>query len=177
MNTEKQIRLNFLDEAEEYFDVIESNLLGLANTAIDPQQIDLILRSAHSVKGSAAMMHFDSLSQAAHRLEDFFKILRVRYAASSISTEVETLFLESLDCLRQIRNANRQELNNESSEFDSQKTKTYVDRAEPIFEQLREHLGDLQTSDENALLSQDGDVNPSSNINRAGLTEMSTLLC
>ena len=160
MNTEKQIRLNFLDEAEEYFDVIESNLLGLANTAIDPQQIDLILRSAHSVKGSAAMMHFDSLSQAAHRLEDFFKILRVRYAASSISTEVETLFLESLDCLRQIRNANRQELNNESSEFDSQKTKTYVDRAEPIFEQLREHLGDLQTSDENALLSQDGDVNP-----------------
>ena len=160
MDTEQQIRLNFLDEAEEYFDLIESNLLGLANTIIDPQKIDLMLRSAHSIKGSAAMMHFNTLSRVAHRLEDFFKILRVRYASSSVTTEVETLLLDSLDCLRQIRNLNRQELNLGESQFETQAVLDYAHRAEPIFEQLREHLGDLQDSDENALLSQNDDINP-----------------
>jgi len=160
MNTEKQIRLNFLDEAEEYFDIIESNLLGLANTAIDPQQIDLMLRSAHSIKGSAAMMNFDSLSRSAHRLEDFLKILRVRHVSSSVNVEVETLLLQSLDCLRQIRNLNRQELNHEDPQFDTQQVEICLARIEPIFEKLRGYLGDLQVADENALLSQDGDVNP-----------------
>ncbi len=160
MDTEQQIRLNFLDEAEEYFDLIESNLLGLANTVIDPQKIDLMLRSAHSVKGSAAMMHFNTLSQVAHRLEDFFKILRVRYASSSVETEVETLLLQSLDYLRQIRDLNRQELNRGDSEFDAQAVTDYAAQAELVFEKLREYLGDLQASDENALLSQNDDVDP-----------------
>ncbi len=160
MDTEQQIRLNFLDEAEEYFDLIESNLLGLANTAIDPQKIDLMLRSAHSVKGSAAMMHFNVLSRVAHRLEDFFKILRVRYASVSVTMEVETLLLQSLDCLRQIRNLNHQGLNRGDSEFDNQTVVDCASQAEAIFEQLREHLGDLQASDENALLSQNEDIDP-----------------
>lgn len=160
MDTEQQIRLNFLDEAEEYFDLIEDNLLGLANTVIDPQTIDLMLRSAHSVKGSAAMMQFNTLSQAAHRLEDFFKILRVRYISSSITTEVETLLLQSLDCLRQIRNLNLQGLNLGDSEFEAQTIAALAERAEPLFKQLREHLGDLQAADENALLSQDEELDP-----------------
>ena len=152
MDTEQQIRLNFLDEAEEYFDLIESNLLGLAKTFIDPQQIDLILRSAHSVKGGAGMMNFKVLSRSAHRLEDFFKILRVRYSSSSVSTEVETLLLQSVDCLRQISDLNRQGIELDDAWF--------RDRAEPIFEQLSQHLGDLQAGDEDALMSQDENVNP-----------------
>ena len=88
MNTEQQIRLNFLDEAEEYFDLIESNLLGLADTALDPRKVDLILRLAHSIKGGAAMLRFDELSQIAHRIEDFLTILRDRYLAQSIDVEV-----------------------------------------------------------------------------------------
>ena len=152
MDTEQQIRLNFLDEAEEYFDLIESNLLELAKTVIDPQQIDLILRSAHSVKGGAGMMNFTILSRSAHRLEDFLKILRVRYSASSVSTEVETLLLQSVDCLRQISDFNRQGIKLDDAWFS--------ERAEPIFEQLRQHLGDLQAADEDALMSQDENVNP-----------------
>ena len=94
MDTEQQIRLNFLDEAEEYFDKMESNLLGLANTEINPQQVDLVLRAAHSIKGGAGMMGFSILSQVAHSLEDFLKILRVRYTSSLIASEVETLLLQ-----------------------------------------------------------------------------------
>ena len=152
MDTEQQIRLNFLDEAEEYFDLMESNLLGLANTEIDSQQIDLVLRSAHSIKGGAAMMGFNILSQVAHRLEDFLKILRVRYVASQITLEVETLLLQSVDRLREISQLNRQ--------GDGVTEAILSNRTQPIFDRLKEHLGELEAADEDALMSQDEDVDP-----------------
>ncbi|MDJ0690360.1 MAG: hybrid sensor histidine kinase/response regulator [Xenococcaceae cyanobacterium MO_188.B32] len=152
MDTEQQIHLDFLDEAQEYFDRMESNLLGLADTAIAPQQVDIVLRAAHSIKGGAAMMGFDTLSRVAHRLEDFFKILRVRYASSQITTEVETLLLQGVDCLRTLSDLNRQGLEITDSDIG--------ERAESIFEQLREHLGDLKDTDEDALMAQDEDVDP-----------------
>ena len=152
MDTEQQIHLDFLDEAQEYFDRMESNLLGLADTLINPQQVDIVLRAAHSIKGGAAMMGFDTLSRVAHRLEDFFKILRVRYASSQITTEVETLLLQGVDCLRTLSELNRQGLEITDSDIG--------ERAESIFEQLREHLGDLKDTDEDALMAQDEDVDP-----------------
>ncbi|MDJ0633892.1 MAG: hybrid sensor histidine kinase/response regulator [Xenococcaceae cyanobacterium MO_188.B29] len=152
MDTEQQIHLDFLDEAQEYLDRMESNLLGLADTVINPQQVDIVLRAAHCIKGGAAMMGFDSLSRVAHRLEDFLKILRVRYASSQITTEVETLLLQSVDCLRTLSELNRQGLEITDSDLG--------ERAESIFGQLREYLGDLEDTDEDALMAQDEDVDP-----------------
>jgi chemosensory pili system protein ChpA (sensor histidine kinase/response regulator) len=160
MDTEQQIRLNFLDEAEEYFDRMESNLLGLANSVIDPQQIDIVLRAAHSIKGGGAMMGFNVLSRVAHRLEDFFKILRVRYSSKQITTEVETLLLQGVDCLRQIAVFNRQTLEVAEAKINDNSTNTVEDRTQSIFEQLRQYLGELEVADENALLSQDEDIDP-----------------
>ena len=152
MDTEQQIRLNFLDEAEEYLDRMESSLIGFAEAEIDAQKVDLVLRAAHSIKGGAAMMGFDVLSRIAHRLEDFFKILRVRYASSRIETEVETLLLQGVDCLRNVSDLNRQGVNVVESDLS--------DLTQPIFERLRSYLGDLEIADENALLSQDEDMDP-----------------
>jgi two-component system, chemotaxis family, sensor histidine kinase and response regulator PixL len=152
MDVEHQIHLNFLDEAEKYFDSIESNLLGLARKPIDSQQIDLMLRAAHSVKGAAGMMGFAPLGKVAHRLEDFLKILRVRYSSSSIDMEIETLLLESVDCLRQISNLNRQDIDIQTDWINN--------LCDPIFDRLQEYLGDLQDADEDALMAQDEDVNP-----------------
>jgi two-component system, chemotaxis family, sensor histidine kinase and response regulator PixL len=152
MDVERQIHLNFLDEAEKYFDSIESNLLGLAHKPIDSQQIDLMLRAAHSVKGAAGMMGFAPLGKVAHRLEDFFKILRVRYSSSSVDMEIETLLLQSVDCLRQISNLNRQDIDIQ--------TDWISNLCDPIFDRLREYLGDLQDADEDALMAQDEDINP-----------------
>ena len=100
MDNDKQIPLKFLDEAEDCCDRIESTVLGLADTIADPQALDEALRAAHSVKGGAAMMGFTTLSYVSHQLEDFFKILRVRYHSKSIDTVVETLLLQGLDRLR-----------------------------------------------------------------------------
>ena len=157
MDTEQQIRLNFLDEAEEYFDVMESNLLELSSSVVDVQKVDLVLRLAHSVKGGAAMMGFEIMSQTAHRLEDFLKILRVRHASDSIAVEVETLLLQGVDSLRNLAELDRQKLTGDAVEG---QIEALYDRSLPIFEQLRSHLGDLELADENALLSQDEDFDP-----------------
>ena len=172
MDTEQQIRLNFLDEAEEYFDRIESNLLGLSDALVDPHKVDLVLRSAHSIKGGAAMMSLNTLSHVAHRLEDFLKILRVRYTADSVDVEVETLLLQSVDCLRHLGSLNRQELSGIDSGNSHQQKEAVSDRIQPIFAKLQEYLGDLQASDENALLAQDEDVNPALLIFEEGVDEI-----
>ncbi len=169
MDKEQQIRLNFLNETEQFFTQMESNFLGLADTEINRQQLDLVLRSAHSIKGGAAMMGFNILSQVAHRLEDFLKILRVRYTSSLVNVEVETLLLQSVDCLRQISKLNRQGLaareskSNKSNISNSLLLREILrqrDRTQTIFEQLEQNLGELKDTDEDILMAQDEDIDP-----------------
>ncbi len=149
----QQVQINFLDEAESCFDIIESVLLGLSSTVAESEQLDRALRSAHSVKGGAGMMGFNSLSEIAHQLEDFLKILRVRYHGTQIDTEVETLLLQGVDGLRQIGDFNRQ-----GTEIAQSWLKERID---PIFEQLRQHLGELQDEDEDRLFAMSEDIDPS----------------
>jgi two-component system, chemotaxis family, sensor histidine kinase and response regulator PixL len=168
MDNDNRIPLKFLDESEDCCDRIEATVLGLANTIPNPQAIDEALRAAHSVKGGAGMMGFGQLSHVAHQLEDFFKILRVRYHSKSISTEVETLLLAGVDCLRQVGDLHRR-----SQVVDEAWLAT---QAQPIFDRLREQLGDLRPEDEDALLSQEGDVDPGIMLFESGVKEALDLL-
>jgi two-component system, chemotaxis family, sensor histidine kinase and response regulator PixL len=152
MDNDRQIPLKFLDEAADCCDRMESTVLGLANKIPNPQELDQALRAAHSIKGGAGMMGFMPLSQVAHQLEDFFKILRVRYHAKSIDTEVETLLLQGIDLLRQVSDLHRQ-----GSVIDEV---WLITQSQPIFDRLRQQLGDLRPEDEDALLSQEGDADP-----------------
>jgi two-component system, chemotaxis family, sensor histidine kinase and response regulator PixL len=168
MDNDNRIPLKFLDESEDCCDRIEATVLGLANTIPNPQAIDEALRAAHSVKGGAGMMGFIALSHVAHQLEDFFKILRVRYHSKSISTEVETLLLAGVDCLRQVGDLHRR-----SQVVDEAWLTTH---AQPTFDQLRQHLGDLRPEDEDTLLSQEGDVDPGILLFESGVKEALDLL-
>ena len=168
MDNDRRIPLKFLDESEDCCDRIEATVLGLANTIPNPQAIDEALRAAHSVKGGAAMMGFTPLSHVAHQLEDFFKILRVRYHSKSISTEVETLLLAGVDCLRQVGDLHRQSQVIDEAWFATQ--------SQPIFDRLRQLLGDLRPEDEDALLSQEGDIDPGILLFESGVQESLDLL-
>ena len=148
MDTEQQVRLNFLEEAEDYLDRIESVLLNLSRTGAAPEAMDVALRAAHSLKGGAATMGFKPMSQIAHRLEDFLKILRVRPEHKVVSPEVETLLLQGLDCLRKVGDMHRQ--GTEINEV------WLSNQTQPIFSGLMSQLGELTAADEDALLVQDG---------------------
>lgn len=131
---EAEIKHQFLEEAEEYTRKIESALLEISSSNGD-RQLDAILRAAHSIKGGAAMMGFETLSDLAHRLEDFFKVLKAQ--PSLIVREVETLLLTGVDCLSQVIKSNfRGDL----------KAQQWLEKANPTFEQLHQILGDPQVS-------------------------------
>lgn len=147
MDKEQQVQFKFLEEAEDCYEKIERVLLGLATNAADPEQLDEALRASHSVKGGAAMMGLMDLSKVAHRLEDFFKILRVHHASKTIETEVETLLLQGLDCLRQVGDCYKQ-----GADIDADWLAAHIT---PVFDQLQTHLGEVTDADENALLSGD----------------------
>ena len=130
---EHEIRLQFLEEAQEYLSAIESSIIGLsAAAAIDQQQLDPALRAAHSIKGGAAMMEFQTLSHLAHRLEDVFKGLPT---SQPLSPEVEMLLLSGVDCLRQVSEFNRRQ-----QEISQQ---WLTEQVEPVFDQLEQQLGVL----------------------------------
>jgi two-component system, chemotaxis family, sensor histidine kinase and response regulator PixL len=168
MDNDRQIPLKFLDEAADCCDRMESTVLGLANKIPNPQELDQALRAAHSIKGGAGMMGFMPLSQVAHQLEDFFKILRVRYHAKLIDTEVETLLLQGIDLLRQVSDLHRQ-----GQAVDEV---WLVTQSQPIFDRLRQQLGDLRPEDEDALLSQEGDADPAMLMLESALKDLIDLL-
>lgn len=148
---ELEIQLQFLEEAQEYLDTIESVVLGLAGTHIDSHKMDAVLRAAHSVKGGAGMMGFGTLSQLAHRLEDSFKVLKAQRNVIVVDESLESLLLSGVDRLRQVLQRNRQ-----GSDVDQQWLKSV---GNPVFEKLHERLGDPVADDATTMLGSDDGTN------------------
>ncbi|NJP10734.1 MAG: response regulator [Leptolyngbyaceae cyanobacterium RU_5_1] len=144
---ELEIQRQFLDEAQEYLDTLDSAVMGLSSDRVDIQKINAALRAAHSIKGGAAMMGFDLLSQLAHALEDSFKVLKTQGQSVEIDESLENLLLDSVSCLRTVIQCEKQE--------------QPVDRdwvgqeADPIFSQLHDRLGDPQDEDAASVLAMD----------------------
>jgi len=65
----------FRKEAEEHLQALRQGILGLEQTGFSAERVHEILRSAHTLKGSARMLDLGDLAQVAHRMEDLFKEL------------------------------------------------------------------------------------------------------
>ena len=148
---ELEIKLQFLEEAQDYLDTIESVLLGGDRNHIDGTRMDAVLRAAHSVKGGAGMMGFGTLSQLAHRLEDSFKVLKAQRNSLNIDAELESLLLTAVDRLRQVLTLNRQ-----GTDVDEQ---WLAGVGNPVFEELHERLGDPVADDASTMLGAEEGTN------------------
>jgi two-component system, chemotaxis family, sensor histidine kinase and response regulator PixL len=145
---EQQVKLQFLDEATDYLDTIESGLLGLGAGAVSTKQIDALLRAAHSIKGGAGMMGYTTLAKLGHPLEDYFKIIQYGKSATA-DGEVEQLLLGTVDKLRSIVKLNRQGQDADATWL--------AQEVQPLFDRLREKLGEFNPEDEaNMLASESG---------------------
>ncbi|MGB3671411.1 MAG: hybrid sensor histidine kinase/response regulator [Phormidesmis sp.] len=149
IDKEQQARLTFLAEAETYFAQIEAVLLALKTTDDLSSQLNIAMRAAHSIKGTAGMMGFGALAQVAHRMEDAFKILQARQLR--IDDTLETLLLRGVDCLRTVRQRHADGQPIESEWLTSQ--------IASAFTELHERLGDLTPEEEARLLSEEADEN------------------
>jgi chemotaxis protein histidine kinase CheA len=101
-DNKQQIVHYFIEEAQEHLDVVEQGLLELGEVIKDADRVNELFRAAHSVKGGAAMLGFESIQKTAHKLEDCFKILRDREIP--VDREIETMFLKGYDVLRALVN-------------------------------------------------------------------------
>ena len=71
-------RALFLEEAAEHLAEMIRACLALEKDPADGSAIDLSFRMAHSIKGMAASLEYDSVTQVAHRLEDRMAVWRAQ---------------------------------------------------------------------------------------------------
>jgi chemosensory pili system protein ChpA (sensor histidine kinase/response regulator) len=87
----------FVPEAEEHLQAVTHCLLAL-ETNPGPEEVHRLLRSMHTIKGSAAQVGLHRISKVAHRTEDL--ITRLRDGELQPSAEIIDICLESVDILK-----------------------------------------------------------------------------
>ncbi|MDJ0729313.1 MAG: response regulator [Crocosphaera sp.] len=122
----------FLDESSELLQTIEQNLLELLEEkSVD--KVHTLMRSAHTIKGSAANYELKTLETIAHHLEDVFQAL---YPPElEIDSELSFLLLEGYDCLKIPLTAILSNVPYDEQEI--------LDRTAEIFAKLQTKLGDF----------------------------------
>ena len=90
----------FFEESLEGLDVMESALMALDPEQLDAEIINEIFRAAHSIKGGSATFGFSVVSDFTHVLETLLD--EVRDDKRGVSQEDVDLYLQSVDCLRDL---------------------------------------------------------------------------
>lgn len=96
----EQYRELFVTESEEHLQLINESLLELEKNSNNPETMNKIFRSVHTLKGMSATMGFESLTKLAHRMEDVFDIFRKQ--KTQINTEVIDVLFKCLDTLEML---------------------------------------------------------------------------
>lgn len=91
----------FIFESEQLLETLEDTLLeGEKQQCLDDEQVNEIFRIMHTIKGSASMMSFDSVSTLAHAVEDLFSQIREKKARSGDWNNIFEIVLEAADLLK-----------------------------------------------------------------------------
>jgi len=133
---QQQIMGFFIEEAKEHLDTIEQGMLNLEETLADSEQMNELFRAAHSVKGGAAMLGFDSIHRTAHHLEDAFKILKDNPVKPD--RQLENLFLKVFDVLKELVEALQSPFG-----FQEAQAEQIVQDAQPAFVEVEAYLHHL----------------------------------
>ena len=66
----------FIGEARDHLSRLETGLATLEAAPDDPESVNALFRSAHTIKGSARMLKLTGICETAHRMEDLLGALR-----------------------------------------------------------------------------------------------------
>lgn len=84
----------FFEETDEHLQSLNEQVLELEQHPEQSEIVDVMFRSAHTIKGMAATMGFDTLSKLTHKMENIFDLLKNK----TIQAESDTIAL-IFDCL------------------------------------------------------------------------------
>ncbi len=100
----KKALQEFLSEAEEIIEKLNQDLLLLEEAApggaVDPDLLNEIFRSAHSLKGLSGMFGFSKVMSLSHNLENLLD--RLRMGKVSLTAPVTDVLLSAVELLRKI---------------------------------------------------------------------------
>jgi two-component system chemotaxis sensor kinase CheA len=101
----KRFQDTFFEEAEEHLGTIESGLLSLNERGSDPELLNTIFRSAHSIKGAAGSFGFNELAHLTHVMENVLD--RLRSGRREPDEPLTQKLLRASDVLRELVGATR----------------------------------------------------------------------
>ncbi|MDX9916880.1 MAG: chemotaxis protein CheA [Gudongella sp.] len=90
----------FLEESSEYLQMMNEGILMLERNPFDDDALGNVFRAAHTLKGMAATMGYETMSTLTHKLENVLEMFR--NGKNTITTQVVTLVFNSLDYLSEI---------------------------------------------------------------------------
>ena len=91
-----QYRQLFIEEAKEHIDTLTKSMLILEKEPENQEVVNMLFRSAHTLKGSSGMMGFKDFQELTHAMEDVFDDMR---KGSHPSSNLISLLLECVDAL------------------------------------------------------------------------------
>ncbi|MCX7793419.1 MAG: response regulator [Thermodesulfovibrionales bacterium] len=87
----------FLQEAEEHIHNLEEGISGLEQD-VDTSSIESLFRSAHTLKGAAALVKLNGISRIAHRMEDILE--EIKDGKRKVTSSIRDLLLYGLDAIK-----------------------------------------------------------------------------
>lgn len=90
----------FLEDTREHLADIETDLLDLEEAGVDadPELVNKVFRTAHSIKGSAGFLGLDNIRDLAHKIENVLDMMRAGETAPS--SEIINIILRAFDMLQ-----------------------------------------------------------------------------
>ncbi|MES9935501.1 MAG: chemotaxis protein CheA [Sedimenticola sp.] len=90
-----EILQDFLVEAGEILDQLNSQLVELEQNPEDYELLNAVFRGFHTIKGGAGFLSFDALVDVCHRSEDVFNVLR--QGQRRVDASLMDVILQALD--------------------------------------------------------------------------------
>lgn len=112
----QEILEDFLVEAFELIEQLDQNLVELENNPDDLELLNSIFRVAHTIKGSSSFLNFDILTGLTHHMEDVLN--KARHGDLKLTPEVMDVVLESIDLMKSLLHAIRDNGNDTSVGID-----------------------------------------------------------
>jgi len=94
----EQFKATFIEESLEGLQTMESVLLEMQPGDADADAVDDIFRAAHSIKGGSATFGFESIASFTHVVETLLD--QIRNGERQVTQQSLDLFLNSVDCIR-----------------------------------------------------------------------------
>ena len=91
-----QYRQLFIEEAKEHIDTLTQSLLALEKDTQNLEVVQVLFRSAHTLKSSSGMMGYKDLQDLNHAMEDIFDGMQ---KGNRPSSNLISVLLECVDAL------------------------------------------------------------------------------